>query len=110
MTTEDKKHNGWTNYETWLVALWLDNEQYYQERCNEMALEERDAYNLGKQIEEMLDADHPFHGDNASKENQMYAASFWSDLINSAMRDVNYFEIAEHYIDANPTEEVTDHA
>jgi hypothetical protein len=25
--SDDKKYNGWTNYETWNVALWLDNEQ-----------------------------------------------------------------------------------
>jgi hypothetical protein len=23
----EKGYNGWTNYETWLVALWIDNEQ-----------------------------------------------------------------------------------
>ena len=25
----DTTHNGWTNYETWNVALWLDNDRYY---------------------------------------------------------------------------------
>jgi hypothetical protein len=23
----DKRYNGWTNYETWNVALWLDNDE-----------------------------------------------------------------------------------
>lgn len=101
---DNKEYNGWTNYETWLVALWLGNEQYYQERCNEMALEDRDAYSLGKQIEEMLDSDHPFHGDNASEEGKRFAASFWADLINSAMKEVDFTEIAEHYINDNPIE------
>jgi hypothetical protein len=26
MTTETKTYNGWTNYETWCVNLWLTNE------------------------------------------------------------------------------------
>ena len=25
----DTTYNGWTNYETWNVALWLDNEYFY---------------------------------------------------------------------------------
>ncbi len=25
----DTTYNGWTNYETWNVALWLDNDRYY---------------------------------------------------------------------------------
>ena len=27
MTTESKGYNGWTNYETWLLALNIDNEE-----------------------------------------------------------------------------------
>ena len=23
----DKRYNGWTNYETWLVSLWADNDE-----------------------------------------------------------------------------------
>ena len=26
-TTETKRYNGWANYETWIVKLWLDNEE-----------------------------------------------------------------------------------
>ena len=26
-----ERYNGWTNYETWLVNLWMDNEQGSQE-------------------------------------------------------------------------------
>ena len=28
----DKKYNGWTNYETWVVKLWLDNDEATQHR------------------------------------------------------------------------------
>ena len=27
MTTETKTYNGWTNYETWCVNLWLTNDE-----------------------------------------------------------------------------------
>ena len=30
---EDTTYNGWTNRETWLVALWINNEQGWQESC-----------------------------------------------------------------------------
>jgi hypothetical protein len=30
----DKKYNGWKNYETWVTALWIDNDYgSYQYRC-----------------------------------------------------------------------------
>jgi hypothetical protein len=36
----DQEYNGWTNYETWLVNLWMDNDpgsqDYYRETAKEM--------------------------------------------------------------------------
>lgn len=29
----EKGYNGWTNYETWNYALWIGNDQGWQERC-----------------------------------------------------------------------------
>ena len=33
---DEKKYSGWTNYETWLVKLWLDNDQWSQEKMLEL--------------------------------------------------------------------------
>lgn len=45
---EDKRYNGWVNYETWLVNLWIDNDQgeheYWQEQTE---AEIKDSYNRG---------------------------------------------------------------
>lgn len=28
MTTQDRTYNGWSTYETWLVNLWITNDQH----------------------------------------------------------------------------------
>ncbi len=42
-TTIDNRYNGWTNYETWAVSLWIDNDQatqmYWTGQAVEAALE-----------------------------------------------------------------------
>ena len=37
------EYNGWYNYETWLVNLWMDNDQGSQEMWREHARESIDA-------------------------------------------------------------------
>ena len=39
MTNEDTKYNGWTNYETWCVNLWIDNDEGTQEMVREQVAE-----------------------------------------------------------------------
>lgn len=43
-----KEYNGWTNYETWLVKLWMDNEQgtqsYFQEQAEQVWKDDPDQY------------------------------------------------------------------
>jgi hypothetical protein len=39
MTTQDTTYNGWTNRETWAMALWIGNEQSWSEDIDNIATE-----------------------------------------------------------------------
>lgn len=95
-----KEYNGWYNYETWLVKLWIDNEEgssrYWDEAAQEVYDEsEADAHftrdeRATLQLSDRLKSEF--------EEAQPEVTGFWADLINAAMSEVNWYEIAEHYI------------
>lgn len=111
------RYNGWTNYETWNVALWLDNEEsthrYWAGESETQWLdaesddrvsrgtwtrEQAAVYNLEGQLKEEVKDGAPDLG-----------ASMWSDLLGAALDEVDWREIAQHYIDAiDKTEEEED--
>ncbi len=94
---EDKKYNGWNNYETWNVALWIDNDQCsYEERC-EMAQQawddadgdEDDAKSsLAKSLQSWVEEMQPDLG-----------ASMFADLLGAALSEVDWYEIAENFLE-----------
>ena len=95
----DNKYNGWSNYETWVVNLWLDNDEYSQTmlrqfakdsiRCAELHGRDRDnaVYECSKMIQ------------NEVEENTPEVEGMFSDLLSAALSEVNWFEIAEHIVD-----------
>ena len=88
-SAKDTRYNGWSNYETWNVALWLDNDfdmwSELSESCNDGTYE--DVNELADYLENFIDEMNPVLND----------ASMFSDLLSSSFREVNYREIAEHY-------------
>ncbi len=77
-------YNGWTNYQTWCVNLWLTNEP-----------------ETAEYIEKLANAT----GDEQSKANTLdcYCASPYgdigmhADLLNEALQQVNWREIIENH-------------
>lgn len=117
----DKTYNGWTNYETWAVALWLDNEQGTQEHWRERAAywlenaeplkllpadsdtnkqENRAAYELSKELKDQ-------HEEQSQEMLESYSlgSSLWADLLGAALSEVNWREIAEHFVDGELEEQ-----
>ena len=90
-------YNGWTNYETWNANLWIDNDWQLSEQCAMIAgdlfgsYEDKDkmSYLLGQRIQEIFEENQP-----------ELPASFYSDVLNASMREVNWTEIASHYIES----------
>jgi hypothetical protein len=97
----DTKYNGWTNYETWNVALWLDNNEGDQNYWNETAQEVYDAAEAEKSFtrdeQATLDLMHRLQEEIEEAQPDL-GASMWADLLGAAMSEVNWYEIAEHYI------------
>ena len=101
--TTDKTYNGWTNYETWGVALILDNDEgtysYVRERAQEIKETEGDSalYALEdflKDYTETLCGIGNESEDYGIPEPTMMARQ----LLGGAISDVDFREIAENIL------------
>jgi hypothetical protein len=98
----DTSYNGWTNYETWCVNLWLSNDQGSYEYVNEMAREAH-ADATGDEVMtrkeyaalQLADALKNLHEESMPE----IPTGVYSDLLTSALGSVNWYEIAKSWID-----------
>ena len=88
-------YNGWTNYETWNVALWINNEPTTYEERYRLARHARNAGELADTLKAWVHDMAPDLG-----------ASMFSDLLNAALGVVNWDEIASsRYAEAHEDDE-----
>jgi len=92
----DNTYNGWSNYQTWVVNLWMDNEQGSHEMVREWAQEcaddcdgDRDqaATDLANRLEAMHDE---------AMADIVGVVGVFGDLLGHALGCVDWLEIAEH--------------
>lgn len=112
MTTETQKYNGWTNYETWNVSLWMGNDQGTHEYWRQVAseayeTEDSDRYFTRKERAVMALADRleaeVLEGNPIADQCSLYA-----DILEANLKDVNWYEIAEHWINDLPEDELAE--
>jgi len=81
----DKKHQGWANYETWAVSLWLNNEESSYKYWHREARTAPDVESLVDQMKEEISDEAP------------ELEGLWADLLGAALSEVNWYEIAEEF-------------
>ena len=101
----NEKYNGWTNKETWLICLWIDNEQALQEKVLQLAADakinpkksevwtvaEAEKFTLEQSIDDFVD--ELIYNERES------AGGLISDLLSCAISRINFLELAEHYLE-----------
>jgi hypothetical protein len=93
----DIKFNGWTNYETWNANLWIDNDWKLNEQIAMITADYFGSYEdldvitrlVANRIKAMFIDMMP------DMEN-----GFFNDVMNASFREVNFREIARHYVEA----------
>ncbi len=71
-------YNGWSNYETWLVALWLDQDNYQPNST--------DVSSLSQELKDFIDECMP------------ETTGLYHDLLNAALGSVDWYEVSEHLL------------
>ena len=94
---DTQKYNGWTNYATWMVNLHFDNLDFTDD-IEEGIFDDMDKDDIrchvASWIQELVESyvDEVLESDNVNP-------VFLSDLVNTTLNDVDWHDIADHYVD-----------
>jgi len=83
------EYNGWKNYETWLVGIWFSDsyDEYFLEQFRDGDLTQTvTGDDVREYVESWVNEETPENG-------------FVTDLVNGAMREVDWGELAAHVED-----------
>ena len=111
--SDDKNYNGWTNYETWLFNLWNDGDTYIQEKVQEIYNDADSDRNFTKEERARLDVADWLkeYNDEMMEEISIPDNGFIRDLINAAIGEIDWYDLAESYladVDKEESEEETE--
>ena len=89
---KDSEYNGYTNFETWLLSLNLDNDQYLNERLIEIANGSGDTYNKAQNLKDWIEDE--FYNDEFGA---YKICDAWTDR---DFKEIDWCEIIESHLDA----------
>lgn len=104
-----EKHNGWANYNTWLVYTWMNNDEDSQKFFTEMVKEvytvaedqqyftkqEEAVIMMAERLKEYFEEQMYFEGKT------MYGliSGLMRDMLHGALSEVDWHEIASHSVE-----------
>ena len=105
-TEQEKGYNGWKNYETWAVKLWMENDESDYEYWKDVTKSQwnntqKTTYGTRKEnaINNLADYIKEWVIDNNPMNQFDNQASMYHDLMNVALSEIDFYEIAESLLE-----------
>ena len=99
---DSRRYNGWSNYETWLCNMWFNDFDFTDmmdmfDKCEDNCdvLEIIENY-IKEHVEEYVEYSL---GDNSVAISPGDQHGFIHDMLNAAISEIDWRDIAEHYVD-----------
>ena len=89
---KDAEYNGYSNFETWLMSLNLDNDQYLNERLMEIANGSGDTYDKAETLKDWIEDE--FFND------EFGVYKICDTWTNRDFQEIDWCEIIESHLDA----------
>jgi len=86
-------YNGWTNYETWLTNLWFENFDF-TDHIEDGVFDDMSSDDIVVWVSDYI-KEYVYE---TVYETQSHGG-FVDDMLNSALQEVDWGDIADHYVD-----------
>jgi hypothetical protein len=112
---DDTRYQGWTNYETWAMHLWLTNEQsdyhYWREQAETHIRNAPKAQQVEQRIWTVAEAARFGLADQLREEiedaSPIKEPSVYTDLLGAAISNIDWHEVAQAFTDEVQENETT---
>ena len=92
--TKDTTFNGWVNYETWVVNLWLTNDEHTSKQLDNII---KNFIGRGRRANKLADLVQEWMYDYIDKSQGFNGNGMFVDLLRSAVDNVSWSAIIEHH-------------
>lgn len=88
--SNDRTYNGWSTYETWLVNLWIQNDEALYAALHADVVDATSLFDAKEVLKAWIDNEYDWFVEENSH-------GLFQDLLKGALSEVNWYEIAKNW-------------
>lgn len=90
--SNDRTYNGWSTYETWLVNLWIQNDEHLYAALHADVVDADSLFDAREILKAWVDNEYDMYIED-------HGHGLFQDLLKGALDEVDWYEIAKNWRD-----------